>query len=313
MTGRTWAVSCYFNPIGYRRRLENYHTFRRHLSAPLVTVELGFGGFDLRGGDADILIQVDGTDVLWQKERLLNIAVRALPQECEYVAWLDADIVFRQGDWPARLERVLERHSLAQLFHKSRHLGPSESVDSPRSSGARLVTDGFAARMTNGSLPPSVFSNQGRSQKLGYSPGFAWASRRETIEELTLYDAMIMGGGDKVVAAAAYGRIEETVEAYAMNACQARHFRAWAGPFFKRIRGDIGHVEGMIFHLWHGRQRDRRIGTRYQGFEEFGFDPFRDIRIDGNGCWRWNSAKPELHRFVKDYFASRREDGEGGP
>jgi len=311
MTGRTWAVSCYFNPIGYRRRLENYRTFRRYLSVPLVTVELGFGKFDLREGEADILIQVDGADLLWQKERLLNIAVRALPQECEYVAWLDADIVFRQDDWPARLERVLESHSMAQPFHQAFHLGPRESVDSARSSGDRYVTDGFAARMTNGSLPASNFSVQGMSQKLAYSPGLAWAARRETIEELALYDAMILGGGDKVMAAAGYGRIEETVQAYAMNAQQARHFRAWAQPFFRMIRGDIGYAEGSIFHLWHGRRRDRRYATRYQGFEEFAFDPSSDIRIDENGCWRWNSEKPKLHRFVKDNFTMRMEDGEG--
>ena len=50
-----WAITCYFNPVGYRRRLENYHLFRQRLNVPLVTVELSFDErFQLSAGDADI-------------------------------------------------------------------------------------------------------------------------------------------------------------------------------------------------------------------------------------------------------------------
>jgi hypothetical protein len=43
--------------------------------------------------------------------------------------------------------------------------------------------------------------------------------------------------------------------------------------------------------------------------EKFEFDPFTDISLADNGCWRWNSNKAELHSFVKTYFESRHEDG----
>src|SRR5271169_6865582 len=73
-----WAITSYFNPIPYRRRSFNYHVFRRNLDLPLVTVELGFDGrYELTNKDADVLIQIDGGAVLWQKERLLNLALRA--------------------------------------------------------------------------------------------------------------------------------------------------------------------------------------------------------------------------------------------
>ena len=75
-----WAITCYFNPIAYKRRLENYHTFRQHLAVPLVTTELSFdGNFQLQHDDADILVQLHGGDVLWQKERLLNVALKSVP------------------------------------------------------------------------------------------------------------------------------------------------------------------------------------------------------------------------------------------
>jgi hypothetical protein len=54
--------------------------FRANLGAPLVTVELSFDGrFELTDQDADVLIQLCGGALLWQKERLLNLALKAVP------------------------------------------------------------------------------------------------------------------------------------------------------------------------------------------------------------------------------------------
>jgi len=78
------AVTSYFNPMKSRRRLANYRTFRSRLDVPLVTVELAFDGqFELTSGDADHLIQLSGGDIMWQKERLLNIALEAVPDKVE--------------------------------------------------------------------------------------------------------------------------------------------------------------------------------------------------------------------------------------
>ncbi len=33
-TQELWAITCYFNPIGYRRKLANYRLFRHRLSVP---------------------------------------------------------------------------------------------------------------------------------------------------------------------------------------------------------------------------------------------------------------------------------------
>jgi hypothetical protein len=43
--------------------------------------------------------------------------------------------------------------------------------------------------------------------------------------------------------------------------------------------------------------------------EAFSFDPFTDIEMDHNGCWRWSSNKQEMHDYIRRYFESRKEDG----
>src|SRR5262245_53727442 len=125
-----WATTCYFNPIGYQRRLENYHTFRQHLTVPLVTVEVAFNGaFQLHSGDADILVQLRGGDVLFQKERLLNLALKSLPDSCDKVAWLDCDVVFESEDWVARANQALDDFGLLHLFHERHNLPPDAMLD----------------------------------------------------------------------------------------------------------------------------------------------------------------------------------------
>src|SRR5258705_5930755 len=82
-----WAITSYFNPARYRRKLSNFKVFRKHLTVPLVAVELAYSNdFELQEQDADILVQLRGGAVLWQKGRLVNVALIALPPGCAMVA-----------------------------------------------------------------------------------------------------------------------------------------------------------------------------------------------------------------------------------
>src|SRR3954452_2532913 len=79
------VAAAYFNPAGFRSKLHNYHLFRDRVAAagiPLVTVECALGGqpFELPPGPG--VRHVRGRDVMWQKERLLNLAIDALPEAC---------------------------------------------------------------------------------------------------------------------------------------------------------------------------------------------------------------------------------------
>ena len=59
--------------------------------------------------------------------------------------------------------------------------------------------------------------------------------------------------------------------------------------------------------MWHGAEENRQYRTRCAILKENEFDPHQDISLDGNGCWQWSSDKPELHRRVREYFWSRKE------
>ena len=123
-----WSITSYYNPCHYRRRFNNFKRFRDVLVGPLLVVELGFeNSFELSQGDAELLIQIPGTAVLWQKERLLNIGIRSLPAEVRYVAWLDSDIVFSNTAWREMSIEALQQYCLIQPFENVFDLDPSST------------------------------------------------------------------------------------------------------------------------------------------------------------------------------------------
>ena len=128
--------------------------------------------------------------------------------------------------------------------------------------------------------------------------GLAWASRRELLEKHGLYDACILGSGGRAILNAALGRFDRGAEAANMTARGIDHYLEWARPYFDSVRGQVGHIEGRLLHLWHGDLEDRAYGKRGQILHEFDFDPFVDIAVDDNGCWRWT---PTSGRFTSQY------------
>ena len=69
---------------------------------------------------ADILVQIHGGDVMWQKECLLNIALQRVPKNCDKIAWLDCDIVFGSNDWAEQASHALDSFLLRSRVEESR-------------------------------------------------------------------------------------------------------------------------------------------------------------------------------------------------
>jgi hypothetical protein len=309
-TANFWAITAYFNPCGYRRRLANFRTFRKALRIPLVAVELSFDGvFELTRADADILIQLNDGDIMWQKERLLDVALQSLPDECDFVAWLDCDVLFQNDSWPDCARRQLRRVSLVQLFHECVHLAPdARDFGSDRPQAAR-IDEAAGWKIAAGKALADDSSDLTAPLTRGYTIGLAWAASRELVQKHSFYDACILGGGDRAIVSAAIGDFARCISTQRMNPQQAEHYRRWAEPFATEARGRVGGIDGRLFHLWHGDLRERRYRLRHRDLARFSFDPFADITGRRDSAWKWATTKPLMQQFVRGYFFSRNEDG----
>jgi hypothetical protein len=304
-----WAITSYYNPLGYDSRLNNYHRFREGLSVPLIAVEWSCdGNTDLGPGDADVLIQVESPDVLWQKERLLNLALEAVPRSCTAIAWLDCDLVFEEADWAQRAVKLLDTFPLVQPFSTLYEMPWRQDQGKLDPKNAYASALGIMSALSTGAVDRDVLRGNLRLTP-GCASGGAWVASREVLEaHHNFYDACILGSGNRAMFCAAVNRFDDAIDYLVMNESWAEHYRIWARSCYEAIRGDIGFTEGCVFHLWHGNLADRNYAGRHKAFQRFAFDPYQDIAIAPSGCWRWDSVKHDMHQYVGDYFKFRRED-----
>jgi hypothetical protein len=288
------AITCYFNPCNYETPKRNFRRFVQGMHeqrVPFFVIELAFDQqpFFLRPNE--VTLQLRGGDVLWQKERLLNILLDHVPEQFTKIAWIDADMEFENPEWACEASQCLNEFSVVQLFDQCFHLSKCGDVES--------VCNGVAYAVQHGIR---------NANNLGIAhPGFAWAARRDLLHRHGLLDTNIVGGGDSLMVLAMYGWWDHSnVRKY--NPAMREVWRTWAEPIWREVRGHVGYVPGRVRHLWHGTRVNRRYTERVYCLTRNNFDPRTDIGLDDSGLWRWTSDKPSLHQEVKRYFWNRRED-----
>jgi hypothetical protein len=308
--GTLWAVAAYFNPVSYANKAVNYARFRDGLAAtgvPLLTVELAFGAapFELGSGDADVLLQLRGDDVMWQKERLLNVGLAHLPSECDKVAWLDVDVLFARRDWAQETSALLREHVVVQPFSHCARLRRDEASCEPAmlpfGPGEEQLFYGIAW-----GVRAKGRSSLARYDEHGHT-GFAWAARRSLLERHGLYDANLLGTGDTDIAHAMFGH-REYWGLRRLGPRARAHLEGWAASFSAEVGRSVAHVDGVVSHLWHGSPHHRLYDRQLDVLLEF--DPDRDLDVDPRtGLYRWGTASDALRDWSREYFAERREEG----
>jgi hypothetical protein len=300
INNRFWCVNAFFNPAGYRSRLENHQRFAERMARQgvnLLTIELAFDGQEHQVPGS---LRLCGHSVLWQKERLLNHAIASLPATCDRVAWLDGDLLLPDG-WDALVLERLERCAFVQVYQEVAHLKPGQT----RCDGdADSVREGIARQKRRAG--PGWLSARLAGTLLHAEPGFGWAARRAALAG-GLYDRFVLGGGDSWLADCLLGCESVHQDLYQRNLTPAMRadMAAWKAAF---PGGDVEYAPIRVAHLWHGAVTNRQYLTRDQILRRHRFDPRTDIRLERD-VWEWASDKPGLHRDVLQYFRSRLEDG----
>lgn len=238
---------------------------------------------------------------LWQKERLLNLAISHLPAECKKVAWVDADILFENPDWAYDASELLDSYPVVQLFDWIVRLPQGHSTY--RREGA--ARESFASVYRR--CPE--FCTAGEPGLHG-GTGIGWAARRELLDLHKLYDSCIVGGGDHLMAHAFVGDFQSNC-VIRMTDTGPYHSHAvhWGERVYASVRGNIAAVPGAAFHLWHGSLQTRSYNQRLLILHRAGFDPARDIRLSPAGCWEWSHSNRQLEQCVPAYMAGRSQEG----
>lgn len=329
-----WAITAYFNTAGWSSRLENYHLFRQALNIPLLTVEWSpHGDFRLGKGDADCLVQLAGGDLMWQKERLLNIALASLPDHVKYVAWLDCDLMFVEAHWSEQARGALQDHPFIQPFRDIHYLDDETTrllagsnhpplQEIIRRSGLPL-RHSFATlyeRLGEGVVAQDLairFKRQNpfESYNVMLRPayGHAWAARRDLLANIGFYDRCVLGGGDLFLCYGLIGKADALVANHLGIGWDyytgGDSYQKWAEQASSSCRGMLASTNSTLAHLYHGELGNRQYKSRIDGLAAFGLDLDRDLSTSDGMPWSWARQRAELNAYFRQYMQNRREDG----
>ena len=273
------VITTFFNPHNFINLRYNYLKFSEKIKekADLFPIELSFdGNFFI---EDENVIQIKGTEenILWQKERLLNIALENLPKEYTNVAWIDCDIIFENENWVDDVNNELQKYKVVQVFNACNRLNKDDKV----------------YKVSHSIVKKTIESGELVNNSIG-TPGFAWAIRREVIDKIKFLDINILGGADAVMFRSFFGNIFSAEK------------KKWCEDAFSEVDSSVNYIPGNITHLYHGDRKNRSYGNRYDILKNNNFSYDEDLYKDENNLWRIKDKK--IIEEIKEYFGKRQED-----
>ncbi|KAA5546025.1 hypothetical protein FYK55_03715 [Roseiconus nitratireducens] len=242
--------------------------------------------------------EIDGSTViygnrrdhwLWQKEALINVALRECPPDIRYFGWLDHDMVTVNPRWLVDAMAMIDRGTKAvQLFRTIKYLE--------------------ADRRWKNDIPGRVSTGE----EMRGNPGGLWLADRAFMDAIGgLQSCHIVGGGDQWFY---FGLARYFGEKYlSRRAIMCESLQRELDAYVERMgrhSPSAGFVDATTYHLWHGNMGHRQYESREKILQRNAFDPAQDVRINADGILEWSSDKPDLHQEVRDYFHRRRDDDE---
>jgi hypothetical protein len=302
------VVTCISNPIrwGSRIRLAKDAIAAWVGDGVRVTlVECAYGDrpFDLANLPGVTHIPVRAKTLVWNKENLINVGISRLPADAKYIAWIDADVHFRNRAWAAETVHELQLYPVLQPWSDCYDLGPNGEHMAHHVSFCRQYFHGKPVTPSG----PRWWRSDGGPYDYPHS-GYCWAATREFLNAVGgLFELGGMGSGDHHMALGMVGKADWSMPPKT-NPAYKTHVLRWQERARKAGGERLGFVRGTIEHAFHGRKADRRYVPRWDMFVDHAFDPDADLIKNAHGVFEFAGNKPALERSFDRYLRDRLED-----
>jgi len=304
------------NPVRYKSRYKLHEAFLAqnagaHTETWTVEVALGNRPFAVTEAGNPRHLQLRTTAEMFHKENALNLLFARVLQSfpaAEYFAWVDADVTFARPDWAYETLQQLQHYDVVQMFSHAQDVGP-KCAPVPTAKQHQ----GFVWAYYNDPMFMETNAKQGYNIGGSGHPGYAWAARRSAIDAFGgLLDFAIVGGADRHMACGLIGTIEKSGPYKEASLSDlAPSFRSGLLAWQERaltLNKNIGYVDGLLLHQWHGKKADRKYGNRWKIYTRNAYDPWTDLRRDAQGGYQLAPHRTKLRDDLRSYLRARNED-----
>jgi hypothetical protein len=299
-----WVISTFYNSNNYGTKLRNFELFLERIEISnlnYLIIECAFNDDPFVLKPSKNILRVRTPDILWQKERLLNIAIQNLPERCKKIAWLDCDVLFENPDWAKETSERLNYYNVVQPYKEAIRL--PENTTFYYGIGIKYYGFVYVSKINPTEILSGNFETHGHT-------GFAWASHKSIFLKHGFYDVCIAGTADHIMAHAFLGDWDTACvkKIIGDNPAFHNHYLNWSKKIYPSIQSKLSYTDGTLLHLWHGDINNRKYSDGERVLEKFMFNPSTDLQLNRHNCWKWNHKNKDFKDWAKEYFVLRKED-----
>lgn len=293
------VIAVIYNPIRWHSRQRLFTQFTEHMiesgvRLTIVECEHGMRPYKIPDSPHYNVVRVRTNSVCWIKENLINIGISRLPDDWAYVAWIDADIMFRHKYWASEAVESLQQYPVIQPWQSVIDLGPNGEVIERWKSFSYMAWHGKVTGIGQG----YEFCH----------PGYAWCARRGAIDKVGgLIDFAILGAADHHMALGFIGKAAWSMPR-GLHEDYVQAVLEWQRRAQQVTHGNLGYLAGGIEHYWHGSKENRKYIDRWQILIKNNYEPDLDIKKNTYGVIGLSGNKPKLSHNIDIYMRERRED-----
>jgi hypothetical protein len=278
-------VICFvlFNPAKTKRMLMNYFYSRSQFEQqglPVYTLELLYQDAEPEIPDA---FHVHTKSYMFHKENLYRLLMKRLPKRThKKVAFLDADVFFKDPTWYAQASAMLDTYDIVQPFETAHWLDLTyKNIMLSRK---------------------SVVCNEKEAWDFAYHPGFAWCMRKKWYKRHGFFDYAITGSGD-TLSTAAWLKKKFPKNFQSLPKPLVAEYEAYK----QDMNPKVGYLKGVdIYHLYHGSRENRQYAERHKMLNVGG--TIHDyIEPNEEGVFEWKD-KNKWNPLLLHYFQTRDDD-----
>ena len=231
--------------------------------------------------------RIKSNSILFHKERLCYLLEKKVPAKYTKLLFLDSDLIFDNPKWYDDVSKALDVYDVIQPFKTAYWLDLTYT---------QIVGKHYSI----------MVNAKNNHEHLPYNshPGFGWAFQREWFNRVGYYQYCIVGSGDSLSTMAWFKQSPEMLIRDTNSKYQIPAYKEFVDKMGTTPK--ISHINGGIYHLFHGSLVKRQYTNRHTIFKDI-VDVRTILKEDESGLFEITDR--EIAQKVKEYFKSRNDDG----
>jgi hypothetical protein len=293
-----YVLVSYFNYNGNKSREKNIYSFVEKNSNSKIKIVIIEGIYNDCNQLKDLKSQVflhlkyNVKHPVSLQDNLINVGIKKLPTDWQYLAWIDSDVIFNNKDWADNILKELQDKDIVHCFKEADFLNQDGSI-------------------SNFTFLSECYTQMNNIKYLDMNQrnhcGFAWALKKSFYEQIKeIFDYSIIGSNDVVINLIA---LKKPLQDYFLNSAYSQEYINLVTEYYNRKKEiKLTYVENKITHLWHGDIKNRNYRTRKSILKKYQFNPKEHITKNKDGIIELTKKGLVMLPYIKNYFELKEKE-----